>query len=92
MKVSNYALRSLQPEDAETLQRLFDQCSDYSLIVEGEPSSPTAAQELFQAAPPGRSLADKFVFGLIDRRDEIVGVLEGMRHYPEEHIWWIGLL
>ncbi|CAG1005222.1 diamine N-acetyltransferase [Anaerolineae bacterium] len=36
-------------------------------------------------------LADKFVFGLINRRGEIVGVLEGMRHYPEEHIWWIGL-
>ncbi len=92
LKISGYVWRWLLPADAELLQRLFDQCSDYSLIVEGEPASPTAAQELFQAAPPGRSLADKFVFGLIDRRGEIVGVLEGMRHYPEDHIWWIGLL
>jgi ribosomal protein S18 acetylase RimI-like enzyme len=92
MKTSDYELRNLQPEDAEALQRLFDQCSDYSLIVEGEPAASTAAQELFQETPPGRSLADKFVFGLVNHRGEVVGVLEGMRHYPEEHIWWIGLL
>ena len=60
--------------------------------MEGEPVSPTAAQELFLAGPPGRSLADKFVFSLLNRRGEVVGVLEGIRDYPEERIWWIGLL
>lgn len=92
LEISGYVWRGLQPEDAELLQRLFDQCADYSLIVEGEPAAPTAAQELFQETPPGRSLADKFVFGLLDRRGEIIAVLEGLRHYPEDHIWWIGLL
>ena len=35
-----------------------------------------------EVGPPGKSLADKFVFGLINRRGAVVGVLEGMRNYP----------
>ena len=92
MKFLDYVVHSLTSDDAELLQRLFDQCADYNLIVEGEPAPPTAAHELFQETPPGRSLADKFVFGLVNRRGEIVGVLEGMCNYPEERVWWIGLL
>ncbi|HMB25334.1 MAG TPA: GNAT family N-acetyltransferase, partial [Anaerolineales bacterium] len=35
---------------------------------------------------------DKFLYGVFDHQGGLVGVLEGMRHYPEENIWWIGLL
>ena len=90
--LADYTVRPLTPDDIEQLQTLCDQRADYSLIVEGEPVSPTAAQELLLDGPPGKSLADKFVFGVINRRGEVVGVLEGMRDYPEECIWWIGLL
>jgi ribosomal protein S18 acetylase RimI-like enzyme len=88
----DYYVSKLEPEDCERLQTLFDKCADYALIVEGESVSPTAAQETFQAAPPGRSIKDKFLYGLWDRQENIVGVLEGMRHYPDETVWWIGLL
>ncbi len=71
---------------------MYDQCADYTWIVEGEPVSPTAAQEEFQTVPPGRSLNDKFIFGLIDPHGEIAGILDAMRHYPDEGVWWIGLL
>jgi GNAT superfamily N-acetyltransferase len=88
----SYSVSNLQSEDAEALQTLCEQCADYTEIVEGERVSPTAAQDLFQAAPPGRSLDDKFLYGVFDRQNQLVGVLEGMRHYPEKGIWWIGLL
>jgi len=88
----DYRLSKLETKDAETLQKLFEQCNDYSLIVEGKSMSPTAAVQTFQDVPPGRSTDDKFVYGLLDREGNIVGLLEGMRHYPEENIWWIGLL
>jgi ribosomal protein S18 acetylase RimI-like enzyme len=87
----DYFVSELQPENVESLQKLFDQCADYAMIVEGEEVSPSAAQETFESAPPGRSLSDKFVYGLLDRKGDIVGVLEGMRHYPDEMTWWIGL-
>ena len=91
-KLPDYSIRRLTPEDTGALQRLYDKCADYTWIVEGEPVSPTAAQEDMQAVPPGRSLSDKFLFGLIDSRSEIAGMLEGMRHYPDQGVWWIGLL
>jgi len=85
-------VRRLQPEDAGRLQALFDRCADYALIVDGEPFSPTAGEDVFHSGPPGKALDDKFVFGLVDVGGDIVGLLEGMRDYPEEGIWWIGLL
>jgi GNAT superfamily N-acetyltransferase len=90
--IPGYSVRRLQPEDTQVLQKLFEKCSDYMMIVEGEGVSPTAAEEIFVSAPPGRSLEDKFLFGLVDPTGELVGVLEGFRHYPQAAIWWIGLL
>jgi ribosomal protein S18 acetylase RimI-like enzyme len=88
----DYSVRELHhPEYIESLQRLFEQCADYAMIVEGQGASPSAAQETFEDAPPGRSLDDKFVYGLVDGNGNILGVLEGMRHYPDETTWWIGL-
>jgi ribosomal protein S18 acetylase RimI-like enzyme len=88
----DYSVRLLRyPEDAESLQRLFEQCADYVMITEGQGVSPSAAHETFEDAPPGRSLDDKFVYGLLDRNENILGLLEGMRYYPDEATWWIGL-
>ncbi|HEY5119340.1 MAG TPA: GNAT family N-acetyltransferase [Anaerolineales bacterium] len=87
-----YTLRWLKLDDAVILQRLFDRCPDYAEIVEGEEVSPTAAEELFQSLPSGGMFSNKLVTGIFQREGEIGGVLEGMRHYPEENIWWIGLL
>jgi len=89
---AEYQISELQPDSTEHLQRLFEQCADYALIVEGEGVSPAAAKESFESVPPGRALNDKFLYGVLDRKGNIVGVLEGMRHYPDETTWWIGLL
>jgi ribosomal protein S18 acetylase RimI-like enzyme len=82
----------LAPEDAGLLQSLYDRCADYTWIVEGKPVSPAAAQEEFQSIPPGKTLGDKFVFGLVDSHQELAGMLEGVQHYPDQGTWWIGLL
>ena len=87
-----YIVRRLKPDDAVILQWLFDRCPDYAEIVEGEGVSPAASEELFQSFPPGGSFSNKLVTGIFHHRGEIDGVLEGMRHYPEENIGWIGLL
>ena len=88
----DYSVRELHhPEDTDSLQRLFEQCADYVMIVEGQEVPSSTAQEIFEDMPPGRSLDDKFVYGLLDRSENILGVLEGMRHYPDAATWWIGL-
>lgn len=48
----NYFVCRLQIEHCEPLQRLFEECANYAMIVDGEGVSTTAAQDLFQSAPP----------------------------------------
>ena len=87
-----YSVCKLLPQQVEALQRLFEQCADFTLLVEGEEVNPNAAQEIFRSLPAGRSLRDKFLYGFLDRNGVIVGVLEGIQHYPDDSTWWIGLL
>jgi ribosomal protein S18 acetylase RimI-like enzyme len=87
-----YSIRALKSEDKENLQKLLEKCSDYYQLYEGKPVSSTAAQEVFHSGPPGRSLEHKFVFGMVAQNGEILGLLEGMAHYPDQNVWWIGLL
>ena len=88
----DYSVRPLSREDGEALRQMFEACEDYFLVVEGQAPPPGAAIEAFDAMPPGRSIEDKFIFGIFDVRAHLVGVLEGMRQYPDETTWWIGLL
>jgi GNAT superfamily N-acetyltransferase len=88
----DYVVSRLLPSHAEALQRLFEQCADYVMIVDGEGVSPSAAQETFESVPPGIPLSDKFVYGLFDRAGGLVGMLDVVRGYPDESTWWIGLL
>jgi ribosomal protein S18 acetylase RimI-like enzyme len=88
----DYSVCRLQPEHAQAVQMLCERCADFAMLVEGETVRPDAAREIFYSVPQGRSLRDKFVYGFLDRSGTIVGVLEGMRHYPDDSTWWIGLL
>ncbi len=79
-------------EHTALLQQLYEKCSDYVLLVDGHAVSPDTAEQTFIETPPGRSLDDKFIFGVFRPDGALVGMLEGMRDYPEAGIWWIGLL
>ncbi len=88
---SDISLRLLDPDDMPALQGLLERCADFSQLVEGEPPSVHAAQDMLADLPPGRYLADKFLFGIF-RENFLAGVLDAVRGYPQEGVWWIGLL
>ena len=66
--VENYSIHRLLPEDSGPIQVLFENCLDFMLLVDGRPAGNNAAEETFQDLPPGKSLQDKFVFGIIDQK------------------------
>jgi ribosomal protein S18 acetylase RimI-like enzyme len=88
----DYSVHLLKYEDVKAIQALYEKCVDYMLLVDGHPAGKNAAEEWFQNLSPGRSADDKFMFGIVDRLNELKGVLEVMRWYPDEATWWIGLL
>lgn len=85
-------MHQLLREDSGAIQELWERCLDYMLLVDGHPAGPDAGEEEFQDAPPGRSLDDKFLFGIVNQQNELVGLLDVFRWYPDETSWWIGLL
>lgn len=40
--------------------------------------------------PPGKTQVDKFAF-ILEKNDRIIGLLDIVRDYPANNIWWIGL-
>ncbi len=74
------------------LQALLERSSDYFHLIEGRPPKPDDAINLAHECPPGWSLNGKFLIGIKDQYNHLVAVLEGMRGYPRQGIFWIGLL
>jgi hypothetical protein len=88
----DYSVHQLLFEDSEAIQELLEKCLDYMLLVEGHPAGPNSGEEEFQDVPSGRSPDDKSVFGIVNQKNDLVGLLDILRWYPDETAWWIGLL
>ncbi len=52
---SGYSVKLLKPEDATVLQQLYEQCTEFALITDGQAPSPTAARDEFEAVPDGKT-------------------------------------
>ncbi|WP_429125468.1 GNAT family N-acetyltransferase [Ensifer sp. 4252] len=87
-----YEIEALTANDAPRLVPLYQSCADYIVLERGHPPDIAIALEEFESFPPGRTEADKFIFGLKSATDEFAGLLACDRHYPQEGIWWIALL
>jgi RimJ/RimL family protein N-acetyltransferase len=93
-KLSDFdcSVKNLAINDADILQQLYEKCADYNYLIEEQPPSATAALEEFTAIPDGKTLDDKYILGIFNSQNELIGLIEGMRNYPEEKVWWVGLI
>jgi RimJ/RimL family protein N-acetyltransferase len=80
------------PEDEARLQSLFEADPDYFKIAEGAPPGPAAANGLLSDLPQGKEYRDKFDYAVTDRDGALVAVIDLLRGYPEDKIWFLGLL
>jgi ribosomal protein S18 acetylase RimI-like enzyme len=87
-----FQAQNLATDDLPLLDELYTACADYAEILQGEPFSPSSIKEEFQAAAPGRTVADKWLIGIVGPGGELAGFFEGTRGYPDSAVWWIGLL
>ena len=92
--LDGFELRRLERADVTALQDLFERCADHFVLHDGEPPGPDAAEIEFDDIPPGRTLADKHLHGLVavDESDRLVAVLESVTGFPDDETWFLGLL
>ncbi len=84
--------RQLEPGDLPAINALFARCADYALLVEGEPPAPDAANGIFENRPPGVAASDHFTVGLYHPSDELIGLIEALRDYPDLSTTYLGLM
>jgi GNAT superfamily N-acetyltransferase len=89
---SGLTARRIDEKDTAAFQALCEACADYHLLIQGEPAGPDEAREQLHLLPPGKTLEDKFVFGLFTPRPRMCGVLDLARDYREPGEWYLGLL
>jgi ribosomal protein S18 acetylase RimI-like enzyme len=91
-EVPGLAAARLRPADEAELQAFYEVCRDYVELVTGAPPGPGEARALLSELPPGKDLADKYVFGFRDASGKLVGVLDLVRDYPRPREWYLSLL
>ena len=84
--------RQLTHADIPALNALFARCTNYALLVEGEPPARDAAAGIFANRPPEVAAEDHFTIDLYNDADTLIGLLEALRDYPEVGTTYIGLL
>ncbi|NEO33313.1 MAG: GNAT family N-acetyltransferase [Symploca sp. SIO3C6] len=92
LECSGYSVKQLVPEDAEVLQKLYEQCKDFAFLTYGEEFSSTAAREEFNTVPEGKTTQDSYLFGLFDSHNVLLGMIASLKHYRDQQTWWLGLI
>jgi GNAT superfamily N-acetyltransferase len=87
-----FTYRILGESNLRELRQLQTTCDDFSQLVLGRASLPGDAQDLLCDLPPGKDISDKQVLGIYDKSENLIGVLDAVRHYPQKNICFIGLL
>jgi ribosomal protein S18 acetylase RimI-like enzyme len=87
-----YHMGVLSQSELPELQAMLEKSQDFSLLTDGQPVQPDAAQSVLSELPPGKTLDDKLVLGIRNDHANLAGVLDIMDGYPEPGVCWIGLL
>lgn len=77
--------------DVAALQALHVRCADFIEANTGHPPRDDEAERMLAVLPPGKTLADKQVLGVI-RDGAMVGVVELLAGYPGPTDWYVGFL
>lgn len=89
--VDGRQMETLSEIDCPGIESLYRECADYWTLVTGRVASKADATSLLTDRPPMLALSNKLVLGLREGR-RLVAIVDALRDYPGEGIWWLGLL
>ncbi len=87
-----YKLRKLNLRDESILENLCTCCTDYYRITEGKAPDINSASKIIEEIPQGKKYKDKYVIGIFDSHNQLIGVLDMIKDYPLKYEWIISLL
>ncbi|ODA42913.1 GNAT family N-acetyltransferase [Desulfosporosinus sp. BG] len=85
-------LKILTIDSLSQLQILMEKSNDYLTFEDEAPVKPSAAQDLFKARPDGIEDQDKVVLGVYNVQEQMVGVFDLIKGYPNPKTLTLGLM
>jgi len=85
-----YNIRLLSGDDETDVQNLCERCSDFFELSEGRPPEKEAGKNLLFDLPPGKTMKDKFVFGVY-KKNVLIAIIDMVKDYKATGEWIIGL-
>lgn len=92
MRLDGYAIRAAIAADEADACELFNADPEYFEIVNGCPPGPAEFQSLITELAPGKTYEDKFVYCVFGQDAKIAAIVDIIRNYPADEIWFVGLL
>lgn len=89
---NNYMIKSLTIDSIQITEALCLKCSDYYMLHDGILPSVEKIKEIFTALPPNKSYKDKFVLGVFKDSNELIGIIDIVKNFPNFGEWIIGLM
>lgn len=89
--IGNLKIKPISFSEVDALQDLFNKSSDYFELVEKRMPREGDAEAALKALPPKKETSDKIVLGIYDNKT-FVGVIDLVKNYPKENMWFLGLL
>ena len=87
-----YKSKVLTVENIKLVELLCEKCSDYYILHDGILPSTEEAKEIFTAIPPNKSYDDKFVLGIFNYNNELIGIVDIVKDFPIIGEWMLGLM
>lgn len=90
-ELPEYSIRSLSLVNSDEILSFLIENREYFHLENGRPPAADDGRSFIEDLPPNKNPSDKFALS-IDHGDRIIGLVDIVRGYPEDDIWWIGLL
>lgn len=89
---SELMIRLLVSDDESIIQELCERCSDFFMLIEGRLPEKNAGHDILFDLPPNKELYDKFVYGVFNKNNVLLAVIDIVRNYKCVGEWVLGLL
>lgn len=90
-RLGGCSIRSLTVKDSGKIFEFLRENGDFFELENGRAPVESDGRAFIDDLPPNKLPSDKFNFCII-HNNQIVALVDVVRDYPDDHIWWIGLL
>jgi hypothetical protein len=82
----------MERNDEAQVRALLESDPDFFMSTQGAPPRLIDALSLLNEIPEGKQLSDKFVYVVFNRNGDLSAVIDLLRGYPKDDIWYLGLI